>query len=117
MKNLPVEPTKYATQPISSAKTVDAIIPVFMAFSSLMARNFWISCGIANGATLVRNTSENSGHHPGGPTAEVSFGSIEFSFAEIFARPPEPEIVKIIIMITPNTIMMPKKVSSDAIDL
>ena len=34
------------------------------------------NCGMAKGATLVKKTSENNGHIPGGPTISVSFGFI-----------------------------------------
>ena len=40
---------------------------------------------MAKGATLVKNTKEKRGHHPGGPITAVSFGLILDSVSEIEA--------------------------------
>ena len=69
------------------------------------------------GATLVRNTRQNRGHQPGGPTGPVRSGSIADSAAVMAARPPPASSVKPSRMDTPTSMIMPKITSIMVMDL
>ena len=72
---------------------------------------------MANGATLVRNTRQNSGQAPGGPTKPVSLGLITFRLAVMEVSPPPLPMVLTSRITTPTIMMIPKTTSIMVIDL